>query len=209
MNMNRREAVARLALLMGGAVVGSEAFLRGEVVSGKPASSAFSEDDRELLDEIGETIIPTTNTPGGKAAGVGAFMITLVTDCYSERDHAIFQEGLRKIDAASREKFGKSFLAAAPEQRTALLNSLDAEQRAVPLGTTAGAPVPYFRMIKQASILAYFTSEIGATQALRYIETPGGFRGGDPCKKGDRAWYQPLNASTMNSRAAEGGKKVL
>ena len=43
-------------------------------------------------------------------------------------------------------------------------------------------------MLRDLTLLGYFTSEIGATQALRYLETPGRF---DPCidyKKGDKAW---------------------
>jgi hypothetical protein len=43
-------------------------------------------------------------------------------------------------------------------------------------------------MIKELTLLGYFTSEIGYTQALRYVETPGRF---DPCvpyEPGDKAW---------------------
>jgi hypothetical protein len=43
-------------------------------------------------------------------------------------------------------------------------------------------------MLRDLTVLGYFTSEIGATQALRYVETPGKF---EPCidyKKGDRAY---------------------
>jgi hypothetical protein len=63
-------------------------------------------------------------------------------------------------------------------------------------GTDAGAataivedpPAHYFRMMKELSLLGYFTSEIGCTQALRYIESPGRY---DPCvpyKPGEKAW---------------------
>jgi hypothetical protein len=55
-------------------------------------------------------------------------------------------------------------------------------------GITADAPPHYFRMMKELSLLGYFTSEIGYTKAMRYQETPGRF---DPCvpyTKGDPAW---------------------
>ena len=42
----------------------------------------------------------------------------------------------------------------------------------------AEEPTHYFRMIKELSLLGFFTSEIGYTKAMRYIETPGRF---DPC----------------------------
>jgi len=175
--LTRREALGRLALLTGGAIVGAEAFLRGDSLAGTKPMPAFSDDDRALLDEIGETIIPTTNTPGAKAAAIGAFMITMVNDCYDAANHAIFQSGLSELEQASRHKFGSPFRAITPAQRTELLNGLDASH------------VPYFRRMKQLAILGYFTSEIGCTQALRYIETPGAYRS-DPYQPGDRAWYE-------------------
>ena len=208
MNLNRREAIARLAVLMGGVVIGAEAFLRGEPLAGKPAGRKFSDDDRALLDEIGETIIPTPSTPGAKATGIGAFMITMVNDCYDLPHHAAFQAGLLEIDQAAAAKFGKSFREASPEQRTALLNELDAAQKARHEQKAPAEPAHYFRLMKQLTILGYFTSEIGATQTLRYVETPGAYRS-DPYQKGDRAWYVPAGAPGLYGDAAEGGKKPI
>ena len=34
-------------------------------------------------------------------------------------------------------------------------------------------PNYYYAMMKQLTLLGYFTSEIGCTQARRYVETPG------------------------------------
>ena len=49
-------------------------------------------------------------------------------------------------------------------------------------------PVHYFLMLKQLTILGYFTSETGASQALNYIAVPGKYDGSYPYKKGDKAW---------------------
>ena len=83
--MNRREAVSgeSLALLMGGAMVGSEFILSGQAVPAKWPAAGFSDADKALLDEIGETIIPATDIPGAKAAKIGPFMAMMVTDCYN------------------------------------------------------------------------------------------------------------------------------
>jgi hypothetical protein len=54
--------------------------------------------------------------------------------------------------------------------------------------TDEAAPPHYFRMMKELALLGYFTSEIGYTKAMRYVETPGRF---DPCApyaKGEPAW---------------------
>ena len=187
--MSRREAVRRIALAMGGALVASGAILRGEPVPGKEPSGAFTDADRALLDEIGETIIPATDIPGAKAAGIGAFMAMMVSDCYSEREHAVFREGLARIDEASKARFGKPFTGASPEQRTALAADLDREQAAQGAGKAKDEPAHYFRMMKELTILGYFSSEIGGTRAVRYVEVPGVFRADEPYRKGERAWY--------------------
>jgi len=193
---------------MGGAVIGAEAFLRGSPLEGKPAVRGFSDDDRALLDEVGETIIPTTATPGAKATGIGAFMITMVNDCYDQPHHAAFQAGLLEINRAAMRQFGTSFPAAAPEERTELLNALDAEQRAQHEQKTPEEPEHYFRLMKQLAVLGYFTSEIGASQALRYVETPGAYKS-EPYQKGDRAWYVPAGTPGSYGDVAEGGKKPI
>jgi hypothetical protein len=188
--ISRREAVRRIALLMGGTLVGSQALLRGQSLPDNRITASFSEADRMLLDEIGETILPATEIPGAKAVQIGAFMVMMVTDCYNAKEQAVFRDGLGRVDRACREKFGKTFLESSPAQRTGLANALDAEQRVH--GTKKGADDPphFFQMMKELTILGYFSSEIGCTQALRYIEVPGAFHGDVPYKKGDRAWFE-------------------
>jgi hypothetical protein len=187
--MNRREAVWRIAVLMGGAMVGSEILLSGQTIPGKAPTAAFTDADRALLDEIGETIVPATDIPGAKAVNIGAFMTMMVTDCYNDRQHAAFAEGLGKINDACKAKCGCSFMESTPAQRTELANTLDSEQKAHNDTKAKGDPAHYFRMMKELAILGYFTSEIGCTQAVKYVEVPGAYHGDIPYKKGDRAWF--------------------
>ena len=187
--ITRRDALARLALIMGGTLIGGESWLRGSTLTDKATAADFSAADIALLDEIGDTIIPATDTPGAKATGIGAFMVMMVQDCYDDAHHTAFQTGLAQINAASRAKFGQDFISASPVERTTLLNELDAEQKRHNATKTENEPAHYFRMMKQLTLLGYFTSEIGATQAQRFPEVPGRFDGNAPYKKGDRAWF--------------------
>lgn len=188
--MNRREAVSRVALLVGGVVIGAEFFLSGCKASDKKIAATldFKPDDIAYLDEIAETIIPTTDTPGAKAAGVGTFMTVMVKDCYDENNQKIFLEGMTKLDEASRKMHDQSFMGATPEQRKALLISLDTEQKEYNKKKKKEDPAHYFTQMKQLTLLGYFTSEIGATKALRYEAVPGRYDGCMPYKKGDKAW---------------------
>ena len=125
---------------------------------------------------------------------------------------------MRKLDDASKDKYSVGFMKATPQQRLALLQVLDREQfnlseqrkaeakrksdeflserqqsQPAPAATmatkiTEQPPKGYFRMMKELTLLGYFTSEIGCTQAQRYIEAPGRY---DPCvpyHPGEKSW---------------------
>jgi hypothetical protein len=190
--MNRRDALSRVALLFGGTIIGAEFFLSG---CKNPESKAtagsldFSEKNIAFLDEVGETILPTTpSSPGAKATKIGEFMKTMVTDCYDENDQKIFMEGIGKLNDAADKKYGKSFEKLSPEERKAFLIELDKEAKDYGKTKKEGDPNHYFSMMKQLTLLGYFTSEIGATKALRYVAVPGRWEGCVDYKKGDKAW---------------------
>jgi Gluconate 2-dehydrogenase subunit 3 len=189
--MNRREALSSVALLLGGTIIGSQAFLSGCASPDVKVGGAglnFTPDDISFLDEVGETILPATATPGAKDAKIGEFMKTIVTDCYEPKDQTIFLEGMGKLDEASKKKNGQSFLKSTPEQRHALLVDLDKEQKDYTAKKKPEDPNHYFRMVKELTLWGFFTSEPGATKALRYVAVPGHYDGCVPYKKGDKAW---------------------
>lgn len=194
--MTRRDALTRIAYLMGGTLIATEPFLSGTRLSGKPlASAGFTKDDLALMDEIGETIIPTTDTPGAKATAIGAFMAMMVADCYDDAHQTLFQVGLKKIDETCRQRFEKTFRQATPAQRTELLNALDVEQKDLQRKKAKDELPHYFRLIKELTLVGYFTSEIGASQTLQYSEVPGRLDGNVPYKKPDRASFNPPSRS--------------
>jgi hypothetical protein len=205
--ITRRAAVQRVVALMGGlALVGEDrvfafapdtAMLEQAMAHG---AGAFSAADVALLDEIAETILPETSTPGAKAARTGAFMALMVTDAYTDRDQGVFRDGMRALEESCRTATGGGFLQATPAQRLALLEGLDREQKTaaeerVSFRTRYPAPPPpddapahYFRMMKELALLGYFTSEIGYTKAMRYRESPGRFDPDVPLAPGETSW---------------------
>lgn len=244
--VNRREAIRRVGALLGGvALVGGSSLVvacgkaddKARTETAKTGTGSFTADDIALLDEVSDTILPTTQkSPGAKAAKTGAFMALMVTDTYDEKDQKTFRDGMKALDAASQEANKASFLASTPEQRLALLERFDKEAKdymdrrakaaaanpnrsaetakdtaAVgPKGDkflpdqrqenasagdansapaiTADAPAHWFRMMKELSLLGFFTSEIGYTKAMRYIESPGRFDPCTPYAAGETSW---------------------
>ena len=189
MNMTRRDLLQNVAILLGGSIVGGSVFsISGCKSTDKQVNALFNERQVALMNEIADTILPETSSPGAKAANVGNFMALMVLDCYAEADQKIFQDGLKKIDELSDKQFNKSFVNADPKQRTELLTALDKEQKEYQAKKGKDDPSHYFRMMKELTVLGYFSSKEGATMALRYLPVPGKYDGSFPYKKGDKAW---------------------
>ncbi|HEY6225038.1 MAG TPA: gluconate 2-dehydrogenase subunit 3 family protein [Gemmatimonadales bacterium] len=202
--IDRRAAIRRVSALLGGIALVSETALldacTAERNTARTAATPFSANDVAFLDEVADTILPETSTPGAKAAQCGAFMALMVTDTYTDRDQQVFKNGLQQLDTACRQMHKTGFLAATPAQRLALLEQIDKEQKAYmddrdARQSAAGNAAPdtpphYFRMMKELTLLGYFTSEVGYTKAMRYAEAPGRY---DPClpyKQGETSWAQ-------------------
>lgn len=194
--ITRRDAILRVSALFGGAaLVGQAALLSGctsASVRPVPLAQLFSASDRELIDEVAETILPETSTPGARAAGVGPFIAMMVAEAYDGREQQVFREGLVELEHECVQMHGVGFMAASEAQRVALLHELDREQfeymRRLERRRAVEQPAHYFRMIKELALLGYFTSEIGYTQAMRYVETPGRFEPCVPYEPGEKAW---------------------
>ena len=186
--MNRREAIRQVTAMLGGVVfVGSGDLLtavehaHARVTASRTQIGTFTAQDIALLDEVADTILPETKTPGAKAAKVGSFMAVMVTDTYDDRQQAIFRDGMQKLN-------GAGFMTKSPAERLAFLEQLDREQKTYMNTRAQAAPVHYFRQMKELTLFGYFTSEIGCSQAMRYRETPARF---DPCvpyTPGETTW---------------------
>ncbi|MGE5145079.1 MAG: gluconate 2-dehydrogenase subunit 3 family protein, partial [Acidobacteriota bacterium] len=196
MRMDRREAIRRVSALLGGIALVSETALleacSGERSAARTGAATFSPKDVAFLYEVDDTILPETSTPGAKAAQCGAFMALMVTDTYQDRDQQVFKNGLQQLDTACQQMHKTGFMAATPAQRLALLEQVDKEQKAYMDSRAPNSDTPshYFRMMKELALLGYFTSEIGYTKAMRYIEVPGRY---DPClpyQQGETSWAQ-------------------
>lgn len=187
--MERRELLKKIALLTGAVVVGGEFLLTG-CKNNTAGPLSFSSTQLTLLDEIVETIIPTTDTPGAKAAQVGKFMEIMVADCYTVEEQKVFTEGLMAIDPYSRKIAAKDFMGATPEERISILTSLEKEAKQYNQKKKEGAPVHYYTMMKQLTLWGFFTSETGMTETLRHNPVPGKFQGDVPYTKGEKAWSE-------------------
>ncbi len=189
--MNRRDLLKQIALLTGGVVIGSEVFLSG-CKTGIKTYAGFTADVIALLDEVGETIIPATTTPGAKAAKVGEFMKVYVTDCFTQKEQDAFTKGLSSLEDACKKMHSKSFMECDATQRHDFVVSLEKEAKDFNSKKQKEEPPHYYTMMKQMTLNGFFTSKTGATETLRHIQIPGKYDGALPYKKGDKAWAESI-----------------
>jgi len=189
--MKRRELIKHIALLTGAAVAGSEFFLSGCKSNDKTLVGFFTEKDISFFDEVAETILPKTNTPGAKDAAAGKFIASYSTDCYDELQLKTLKEGISKLNDAAEKKYGNDFIQINASQRQELLTETDGEAKkynAEKEQPGKQRPPHYFTLMKQMALLGFFTSKPGATQVLRYVPVPGKYHGCIDYKEGETSW---------------------
>ena len=180
--MDRREALRRTALIMGGAI--SAPVLVG-IMKGCKAKptlegwkpSFLSEDQGLLITQVSEIIIPKTDTPGAKEAGVPGFIDQMLKEVYKKEDQDKFLNGLKAFSDEAAKKYGDPFTELdAAKQLEFVTEKHDAavkEQK-----ETKPAPErPFILNMKELTMLGFFTSQPGATQVLQYEAVPGAYKG--------------------------------
>ncbi len=189
--MNRREALKRVALLLGGTVSLPvvNAVLSGFQPAARYTPRTFSAEQNELVTTIAELIIPTTDTPGAKEAGVGQFIDLILTEWYPAADRDGFLAGLADLETQFQQRYGKNFLQGTSPEQTEFLTHLDLE--AIGARKARVKDTPFFGMMKEMTLAGYYTSEIGANDELQFRPATDRYEGCIPLEQvGGRAWAE-------------------
>ena len=194
-DITRREALAQVAMLLGGAI--SAPTLAGALdAATRRAWTAPRQDwaprtldagQLELVAVMADRIIPQTDTPGARAAGVHRFVDSLLSDHYPTPERDRFVAGLADVDARTRSRHGKAFVACTADQQVALMTEMD--EAAYPVASDAPRPPEtwFFHRMKELTLVGYYTSQVGATQEL-HPSPFGAYRGDIPYSSVGRAW---------------------
>ncbi|MBD2753374.1 gluconate 2-dehydrogenase subunit 3 family protein [Spirosoma validum] len=171
----RREALQWLAMLVGGTLsLPVQAALRGE--TSNQTSFHLSAEQQALIADLADVIIPTTDTPGAKAAGADQFIEYVIRNCSDVKQQDLFRQGLQQTNVLSQNAFGKPFPELSSQQRNEIVGQLTQREK------------PFFMSLRELTIVGYFTSETGVTKALDYLPIPGRFQGDVPFKAGKKVW---------------------
>jgi hypothetical protein len=182
-SMNRREAIQRtLAAAAGVAFVASGGVVACTGERRPVSTTALGADDRALMAEVADTLLPTTAAaPGAKAAGAGEAIDLLLTDCYDAEAQRKLVRGLGELRSRCRTECAAGFASLPQAERERLLRAVDAEAK-------QAGDAHWFHLARELSLRAYFSSEVGLTKALRWVPVPGRWQGCVPLAPGQPAW---------------------
>jgi len=137
--------------------------------------SLFDPHQRATVDQLSEIIIPASNTPGARAAGVAAFIERMVADWYHEDERAAFLSGLADVDARSMRASGRLFLDAAAAEQVAVMQELETRAQ-----TQTDAAATFWSRFKALTLYGYYNSEPGIQETLKLPFMPGYYDGDAP-----------------------------
>lgn len=180
--MDRRDAIKKSIVLAGGIVIAPE-LLAKALENPVPYLQAVPASRIALLAEMADTIIPDTDTPGAKAAKVEEFIVVTVEACLPPKQRDAFWMWLDAAEKQCISTYGRSYTACTTDERNSLMRSLEAMTKTAPPDQPA-----FFSMLKSMTMHGYFTSEIGATQALNYDPIPGQWIADMPIDGNTKAW---------------------
>ena len=190
--MDRREAIQRTAMMLGYAV--SASAIAGIMNGCKAAPElAFkpvflSDEIANIISEMAEIIIPKTDTPGSKEVGVPAFIDLMLKDCYKNEEQDRFIKGATDFDADAKATYGDTFLYCDADKQKELVLKYHTDAIAAMKSETPPKDRPFILMVKELTMLGFFTSEVGATQVLQYQAVPGSYKGCVPLSEVGRTW---------------------
>ena len=178
---NRREAFTGFALTIGALSFGlaQPVAAQGLAQAVVWAAVALTPAQARALDAAAEQIMPATDTPGARAAGVPQFVDRAIAGWCDKAQAARLRGGLDGLDTDARAAHGSAFADLTPARQTAILAGYD---------SSGARQRPFFLTLRELITIGYFTSKPGATVALRYDPIPGPYHGCVPLKEIGRAW---------------------
>ncbi|MDN3548268.1 gluconate 2-dehydrogenase subunit 3 family protein [Mucilaginibacter aquaedulcis] len=145
-----------------------------------------------LIDELAETIIPRTDTPGAKDAKVGSFITKMLVSCTDNRTQNIFLQGLNDLEEYAHDKYNHSFLECSKTERLATLEHFEQKStyRFNVLNKIENKFIglPFILNLKRLTVQGYCTSQVGVTKGMAYELIPVHFQACIPLTPGQKSW---------------------
>jgi hypothetical protein len=180
MLVNRRSAIKQFLFISAGVVLIPSCMQDKSKSAILLRNMSIDADQEKLLEELSETIIPKTSTPGAKDVSAHLFVLKMLDDCYKKEDQEKFIRGLGQFEDLAKKKLSHSFLKSTVEERESLLN--DIENRKEQNEDLAF----FYYNVKSLTIRGYTTSQYYLTNVQVYELVPSRYHGCVPVSKANK-----------------------
>lgn len=175
--MRRRSAIKQIMIIAGGLALMPSCMRDKGKASIVLSKLDISADEEDLLAEVGETIIPESETPGAKSLNLHLFVLKMVDACHNKQDQEFFIKGLHELDHLAERTHNNIFLNCSTEQRLSLLEDVEAHFE-------KNEDVhQFYGIMKRRTIQGYLNSKYVMTNLQKYELVPGRYNGYFPVEK--------------------------
>ncbi|MDZ7613453.1 MAG: gluconate 2-dehydrogenase subunit 3 family protein [Flavobacteriaceae bacterium] len=167
--MNRRLALRNLGVLTWGMVLFPACDFKEEKVADALPGPNLDDGQAQSLHAVVAAILPEGELPGGKTLKIDEFVWLMVKDFHSEKEQAVFINGLEALELEAEKQFKKPFTEltfAGQEEMLNRLYSAGDQQRDLH---------EFLNMTKNYSVLGFMNSEYIMTKEMPYTLVPGRF----------------------------------
>lgn len=182
--MNRRIAIRNMALILGSVAVLPSCLNDNK---GKPVIQLkhlkLGAEQENLVNNLTETILPKTNTPGAKDLGINLFVFKMIDDCFDQKGQDDFMAGLTAFGEAADKKYGKSFNEITEAERTAFANDIEKQSKDPNNKDKDSKALNFYWTVKGQTVFGYTTSKYFMTEQIVYELVPGRYNAMFPVKK--------------------------
>lgn len=177
--MKRREAMKRVATIMGASLSASTllVFQQSCKSDPHPQPGIFTEKDSDILNTIGDIIIPETDSPGAAAVNTGGFVVMMLEDCYPKEAREKVTSFLSEVAPDLQRKSAEDQIQSIKDIDALVYGDGDDKEK-----------YEGYKIVKELTMFGYFSSELGMTEALNYVKVPGRYEGCIDLKPGQKAW---------------------
>lgn len=184
--IRRREVLRRAAWILGGAISAPAALAILQGCSAKDAPKTadwtpkyFKGNEAAVITAIADVMIPKTDTSGALDANVPAFIDSMMAEVYNAEAQQRFHEGCAEFEASAKDflKQGKPGQTAAVKQALEAALATEATQR------------PFILMVRELTLLGFYTSEVGITENMQYEAVPTVYHGCVPISQMKKPVY--------------------
>ena len=203
--MDRREAILSISTVLGYSIAPASIISLSTSCSEKEAGwqpAFFAKEDANLIEQLGETFLPRTDTPGSIDVSAHIFVDGFLSEVAKSPDQDKARQGLERWKSDYNSRTGKNLSKASAEALQDELSVLfgvaserQQEIKSMLEGSDPGGDAStqyhiygFLLLFKRLIMMGYYASEQVGENVLSYLPVPGRYEACIPAEEVGNVW---------------------